>query len=160
MQRSSWAGIISVSALVCALVALAMLPQPVSAGSDPPCPSSWPGQWYDGPLRAEDYGTISHEGHYTDADGQGWFVIRGSDSNGYTIVRAYPASSDDDVAFDSPDQTCYLMVRRPGDSEDAAEPRQLIFPEEKTDPPLPQSPAAVGPAPFGLCQRGRGRSRR
>ena len=125
-----------------------------AAQSPPECPADWPGQGYGGALLESDHGRVQFEGLHTDADGKRWFVIRSSDSNGYTVVRAYPARSENDVAFDSPDRTCYLIVRRPGDSEDAAEPRQLIFAEEKPDPAPRQSSTPAGPAPSACTSEG------
>ena len=45
-------------------------------------------------------------------------------------MRAYPASDRyaDGYVVDSPDEICYLKVRRPGDGADADEPAQLISP--------------------------------
>ena len=34
----------------------------------------------------------------------------------------------------SPDEVCYLVVRKPGDTEDAADPQQVIFPREREEP--------------------------
>ena len=47
-------------------------------------------------------------------------------------MRAYPASDRyaDGYVVDSPDEICYLKVRRPGDGADADEPAQLISPRE------------------------------
>ena len=77
------------------------------------------------------YGAIEYEDFFTDSDGQRWFVIRSSDSNGYATVRAYPATEDGEgYVPGAPDETCYLLVRRPGDGDDAAEPQQLEFTKE------------------------------
>ena len=44
----------------------------------------------------------------------------------------------------SPDEVCYLVVRRPGETEDAADPRQVVFQKEPEEP-LPQDTRSVGP---------------
>ena len=132
----------------------------------PECPPDWPNQQYAGPLREKDHGRIQYQDYHTDFDGERWFVIRASDSNGYTTIRAYPASDDADGGYqaDSPDQVCYLIVRKPGAAEDATEPDQVEFPREQeeqtsgsgsvsTPAPTPeqsttpQPPATPGPTP-------------
>ena len=60
------------------------------AQAPPECPRDWPSQKYEGPLRSEDYGRNQHENFHTDADGKRWFVIRASDSNGYTTITVTP----------------------------------------------------------------------
>ena len=97
-------------------------------GSD--CPSSWPAGDYD------DF--------FTDAENRRWFVIRATDGNGYTLVRAYPATDNGYVA-NSPDEICYLMVRRPGDTEDAAEPERVVFAKEREEDNPPSMAASVPP---------------
>ena len=99
---------------------------PASAQGAPDCPSSWPQQ------EAEP-GGIAYQDFFTDTDGERWFVIRSSDSNGYTTIRAYPATGDYYVT-NSPDAVCYLIVRWPGDAEDAVDPRRVIFPKESEEP--------------------------
>lgn len=81
----------------------------------PDCPSSWP----EDPV----------EQFFTDSDGAEWFVIRSMDSNGYETVRAYRANEGYQAGYvpGSPDEICYLLVRRPRDVEDLAEARQLEF---------------------------------
>ena len=119
------------------------------AQGPPECPADWPGQGYEGPLRPEDYGRTQYEDYHTDSDGERWFVIRASDSNGYTVVRAYPAADDAEGGYetDSPDRVCYLIVRKPGQTEDAAEPEQVEFPREQEEKPTPARP----PAPSGTA---------
>ena len=146
-------GVISMVSLIGVVAGMILLPEPASARSNPPCPSSWPTQAYGGPLRADDHGRISYEDFYTDSGGDRWFVIRSSGSNGYTMIRAYQAQADGDgYVAGSPDEVCFLLVRRPGDSEDAAEPRQITFPKEKEEPEVvagvavqcPPRPTAAG----------------
>ena len=95
----------------------------------------------------QDYGRIAYQDFYTDSDGDRWFVIRSAGSNGYTMVRAYQADDDEDKYMaGSPDEICFLLVRRPGDSADAAEPTQVTFREEKEEPapePCPPRPTAA-----------------
>ena len=134
--------IVVIACLVGAAVGALALPVGDAAAADPACPGSWPGQDYDGPLRQEDRGRVAYQDYFTDPNGDRWFVIRSSDSNGYTTIRAYPATDDAYVA-NSPDEVCYLVVRRPGDTGDAAEPTQVVFPTES------EEPAATAPAPSG-----------
>ena len=119
------------------------------AQAAPECPADWPGQGYEGSLRPEDHGRTQYEDYHTDTDGKHWFVIRASDSNGYTVVRAYPAADDAEGGYetDSPDRVCYLIVRKPGQTEDAAEPEQVEFPREQEEKPTPARP----PAPSGTA---------
>ena len=124
------------------------------AQAAPECPPDWPNQQYAGPLREEDHGRIQYEDYHTDTNGQRWYTIRSADSNGYTTIRAYPASDDgQSYQTDSPDQVCYLIVRKPGATEDAVEPEQVVFPREQaehtsaagspsTPAPTPELPAA------------------
>lgn len=101
---------------------------------EPACPASWP--------------ETDHQDFFTDSDGVSWFVIRSADSNGYETVRAYPASEQYDVGYvpNSPDEVCHLLVRRPGNDEDLAQPKQIIFPREREEEP----PSAAAPtAPQG-----------
>lgn len=88
------------------------------AAAAPDCPASWPDQDY--------------QGMFTDADDNDWFVIRSADSNGYATVRAHRASDRYAAGYEpgSPDQTCYLLVRRPQAGTDLAQPRQVVFPRE------------------------------
>ena len=137
-----------VAAALCAVGALA-LPAGDAAAADPACPASWPEQAYDGPLRKQDHARVAYQDYFTDADGGRWFVIRSSDSNGYTTIRAYPADADGaGYVANSPDEVCYLVARRPGDAEDAAAPTQVIFPAESEEPAATTS-APSGPALSG-----------
>ena len=117
---------IAVIVLVCALAVSALLMQQRVASADGhQCPSSLPSQ--------------SSEGLHTDDRGKGWFLIRSSDSNGYTHVRAYVADDSYGPGYipASPDETCYLIVRRPGDAADAAQPTQVTFRQEREPENLP-----------------------
>ena len=98
-----------------------------AAAADPACPTSWPQETY------EDF--------FTDSEGAEWFVIRSVDSQGYEMVRAYPASDLYNLGYvpNSPDETCYLLVRRPGDAEDSTGPSQVTFRKEAEEP-SPESP--------------------
>ena len=51
---------------------------------------------------------------------------------------------DEGFVTNSPDEVCYLVVRRPGETEDAADPRQVVFQKEPEEP-LPQDTRSVGP---------------
>jgi len=85
----------------------------------PDCPSSWPEQ----PV----------EQFFTDSEGAEWFVIRSADSNGYETVRAYRANDGYQAGYvpGSPDEICYLLVRRPGSMDDLPEAQQVVFRVEK-----------------------------
>ena len=115
---------IAVILVICALAVSALLVQQrVSHADGHQCPSSLPSQ--------------SSEGLHTDDQGKGWFLIRSSDSNGYTHVRAYPADDSYGPGYipASPDETCYLIVRRPGDAADAAQPTQVTFRKDREPAP-------------------------
>ena len=114
MSKTFFSSTLIVLALLAGVVLLTTRP----AAATPDCPVSWP----DG----------DHQGFYTDADGAEWFIIRSTDSNGYTTVRAYKA--DDRYAAGyapgEPDQVCYLLVRRPGAVADLTQPNQVRFARE------------------------------
>ena len=120
------AGIIAAIVFVCALGAFAIYTDTALA-RDPDCPSSWPEQ----PV----------EKFFTDSEGAEWFIIRSADSNGYETVRAYRADDGYKMGYvpGSPDEVCYLLVRRPGSAEDVPDARQVTFrveqePEETVRP--------------------------
>ena len=70
------------------LVVLALTLSVNAVAAAPSCPSSWPSALQgDG---SELYGP-SYEGFFTDSSGRQWFIIISTDSNGYTIGRAYVA---------------------------------------------------------------------
>ena len=112
MRIGSVAIIVAVFALALSVL---LLQQRVSLADGHECPSSWPSE--------------SSEGLHTDDQGKGWFIIRSADSNGYESVRAYAADDAYSAGYapGSPDEICYLIVRRPGDTADAAEPTQVTF---------------------------------
>lgn len=125
MRIFSLKAIFVLTLLVCVLGGFAVLSRPAGVEAAPACPSSWPGQSSHGANGAD----ISYQDYFTDEDDARWFVIRSSDSNGYTTLRAYAATDDgDDYVSGAPDEVCYLVVRRPGDTEDVAEPTQVVFP--------------------------------
>lgn len=112
------ASIIAAIFFVCALGAIALYVDRVSAGT-PQCPSSWP--------------EAPGERFFSDADGAEWFVIRSADSNGYETVRAYPADDRYAGGFapGSPDEACFLVVRRPGSDIDLQQAEQVTFRTER-----------------------------
>ena len=115
---------------VCALAISAVLMQQHVASADGHgCPSSLPSQ--------------SGEGLHTDDQGKGWYIIRSSDSNGYSHVRAYVADDSYGPGYiaASPDELCFFIVRRPGDTVDVAEPVQVTFRKDRE--PAPQNLAFV-----------------
>ena len=90
MLKSSWIGVATVTALLfAAAVVWTGLVGGIEAQGIPACPSSWPGA-----TGADSPDSIGYSGYYTDSDGESWFIIRSTDSNGYTVVRAYPANGD------------------------------------------------------------------
>ena len=120
------ASVIAAILCVCVLGAFAIYADTAHART-PECPSSWPAE------PAEQF--------FTDSDGADWFIIRSADSNGYETVRAYRADDGYQAGYvpGSPDEVCYLLVRRRGQTEDLAEARQLVFrveqePEETARP--------------------------
>ena len=136
MAKFVGVGFFVIAGLIGLVAGVLALPVNDAAAAGPPCPASWPQQAGDG---------ISYQDFFTDSAGARWFVIRSSDSNGYTTIRAYPATDGDQYVANSPDEVCYLVVRRPGDAEDAAEPTQVVFPREKEDPCLD----VLAPRPAG-----------
>ena len=120
------ASIIAAIFFVGALGAILLYADSVSAGT-PQCPSSWP----DAP----------GEQFFSDSDGAEWFVIRSRDSNGYETVRAYPADDGYTAGYapGSPDEACFLVVRRPGSDVDLQPAAQVTFlaeQEEESEPPM------------------------
>lgn len=122
------ATIIAAIFVVCALGAI-MLHAESAYAREPDCPSSWPGE------PAEQF--------FTDSEDAEWFIIRSADSNGYETVRAYQADDGYEMGYvpGSPDEVCYLLVRRPGSDEDLAEARQLVFRVEQEE--QEEAPAAA-----------------
>ena len=108
------ASIVAAISFIGALVAIALLASTAYA-RDPDCPSSWPEE------PAEQF--------FTDSAGAEWSVIRSADSNGYETVRAYRADDGYRMRYEpgSPDEVCYLLVRRAGSSEDLPEAQQVTF---------------------------------
>ena len=120
------ASIIAAISLIGALVAIALFAGTAHA-REPDCPSSWPAE--------------PAEQLFTDSEGAGWFVIRSADSNGYETVRAYRADDGYQAGYapGSPDEICYLLVRRPGSAEDVPDAQQVTFRVE-------QEPEEAAPA--------------
>ena len=90
----------------------------------PACPSDWPAVGSDDAVLGMDYGGGSFEGFHTDSNGDEWYIIRSVDNNGYSLVRAYPASDQHDAGYvtDQPSKVCYLIVRGPEETEDRDPP--------------------------------------
>ena len=114
------ASIIAAIIAIAALGAIVLHADRASAGT-PGCPSSWP--------------AAPGEQFFSDSDGAEWFVIRSADDNGYETVRAYPA--DDRYAGGyapgSPDEACFLVVRRPGSDVDLQQAEQVTFRAEQEE---------------------------
>ena len=124
---------IVIPALLFAVALAALTPTP--AQGDPACPSTWPSGAQGGTVVDYGHGAIEYSDFFTDSNEARWFVIRSSDSNGYTIVRAYPTNADGDGYVEGAShETCYLLVRRPGDVEDDAEPQQITFQVDNEEP--------------------------
>ena len=121
----------SIIVLVCALAAVGLFVNHTADADGHGCPSDWPAP--QGAVASSGQASIDYNDFHTDGDGERWFVIRSTDSNGYTSIRAYVA--DDGYAagyrVGSPDETCYLIVRRSGDAEDAAKPTHIVFQKEQ-----------------------------
>ena len=110
------------TALVAAFLAFgATQPPNVALAHTPDCPSTVP--------------TTAGEFFWTDSNGDRWFVIRQSESSGYTTVQAYVASEDYDGGYvpSSPHETCVLKVRGPDDDEDLDPPVQIFFASDDDD---------------------------
>ncbi|MXZ90492.1 MAG: ABC transporter substrate-binding protein [Chloroflexi bacterium] len=127
--------VVALAALMLVVTAAALVPQRAETAGDPACPSSWPSEAQGGTVADYGHGVIEYSDFFTDSNEESWFVIRSSDSNGYTIVRAYPANVDGDGYVESAShETCHLLVRRPGDAEDDAEPQQITFRIDNEEP--------------------------
>ncbi len=111
----------SIIAAVCVLGALAAISlfTDTTYAREPDCPSSWPQE--------------PTEQFFSDSEGAEWFVIRSADSNGYETVRAYRADDGYQTGYvpGSPDEVCYLLVRRPESPEDLAEAQRVVFRAEQ-----------------------------
>lgn len=105
-------------AAICFLGAITLFTEAAYA-REPDCPSSWPQE--------------PTEQFFSDSEGAEWFVIRSADSNGYETVRAYRADDRYQAGYipGSPDEICYLLVRRAGSAEDLPEAQQLVFQAEQ-----------------------------
>ncbi len=121
----------SIIVLVCALAVVGLIVNHTADAGGHGCPSDWPDQ--QGAAAPLGLSSIDYNDFHTDGDGNRWFVIRSTDSNGYATIRAYVAGDGYDSGYrsSSPDETCYLIVRRSGDTEDAANPTQISFQAEQ-----------------------------
>ena len=148
MRKSLQIGIAALVLLSAAIAVGTLLPERADARGAPECPSSLPAPADEGTLDGKDYGRIGYEGFFTDSAGKEWYVVRSTDSNCYTTARAYPAAGGDEYAAGSPDEVCFLRVRGPGDSIDAAEPQQVTFRAEREE--VRQCPPAPGASRGGV----------
>ncbi len=133
---------------VCALAAAGMFALNTAQASGYGCPSDWPDASSSG---ESGNGQIDFEGFYTDEDGDEWYIIRSTDSNGTTSVRAYPADDRYDAGYrsGSPAETCYLIVRRAGETEDAAQPERVQLREEQEESDTPPRTPSQTPGTGG-----------
>ena len=135
MHRCLRFNAVALAALMFVVTVAALVPQPAETAGDPVCPSSWPSEAQGGTVMDYGLGVIEYSDFFTDSNEESWFVIRSSDSNGYTIVRAYPTNADGDGYVEGAShETCYLLVRRPGDAKDDAEPQQITFLVDNEEP--------------------------
>lgn len=120
MSNMKAASVIAAIIAIAALGAIVLHADRASAGT-PGCPSSWP--------------DAAGEQFFSDADGAEWFVIRSADDNGYETVRAYPADERyaGGYAPGSPDEACFLVVRRPGSDTDLEAAEQVTFRAEREE---------------------------
>ena len=81
---------LAIIVLVCALAAVGLFVNHTADADGHGCPSDWPA-----PQGAASSGqaSIDYNDFHTDGDGERWFVIRSTDSNGYTTIRAYVADA-------------------------------------------------------------------
>ena len=126
--------------IVLAAVAITLAANAVAAA--PYCPSSWPGPASGGGIG--DSGT-SYDGFFTDNGDQEWFVILSTDSNGYTVGRAYAADDRYESGY-APGESGVAILYRQG--EPVAEPECWLF-----EPPDDEPPEVVGPIPPIAGQR-------
>ena len=126
----------SIIVLVCALAAVGLFANR-AADAGQGCPSDWPAP--QSAASQSGHGSIDYNDFHTDGDGDRWFIIRSTDSNGYTSIRAYVADDGYDSGYrsSSPDETCYLIVRRSGDTADVADPTPIVFQVESERENLP-----------------------
>ncbi len=124
------------------LVGIAMMIAATGVAAASSCPSSWPG-----PVPDDSSGTnrLSYDGFFTDSDGQRWFTILSTDSNGYTTGRAYVADDRYESGF-APGEAGIAVLYRQG--EQVPEPECWLF--EPTDD---EPPEVVGPVPPIAGQR-------
>ena len=134
-----------------AICAVAMLPGRASAADPLSCPSSWPAEPQPGAVPTDQYGRISHDDFHTDSNGDDWYVIRGTDSSGNTHARAYRADTRYHAGYQvgSPDEVCYVKLRRRDDTADLAQPQQVIFPKEREEVVSAPSTGGQQPEPEG-----------
>ena len=99
----------------------------LASAHTPDCPSSIP--------------TADGESFWTDSDGDRWFIVRQSDSSGYTTVQAYVASDDYDIGCiaTSPHETCVLKVRGPDDEVDLNPPVPIFIRNDDDDDPATET---------------------
>ena len=99
---------------ICVGLAFAMLAttDTTHGANLPACPTDWPVVENDDTVLETDYGGGSFEGFHTESNGDEWYIIRSVDDNGYSLVRAYPASDQHDAGYvtDQPSKVCYLAV--------------------------------------------------
>lgn len=134
--RHTFATASAIALAVIATMAITMLLAPLLEAASPDCPADWPEEPQPGAVPVDQYGRITHEGFHTDANGARWYVIRGTDSAGNTVARAYRADDRYAAGYapSAPDETCYARLRRAGDDADIAEPAQVTFPPDREDP--------------------------
>ena len=127
-------------------ITLAANTDPVAANSA--CPSSWPSPAPDDGVATSG---ISYEGSFTDSDDQAWFVILSTDSNGYTVGRAYRAD-DGYAAGYAPDKSGMAILYRRGEA--VQEPTCWEYEPPKTVKPPPPTPPIAEQRPYSFTHHG------
>ena len=124
------------------LVGIAMMIAATDVAAAPFCPSSWPGPV---PDDSSGINRLSYDGFFTDSDGQRWFVILSTDSNGYTTGRAYVADDRYELGYVPGEAGISVLYRQGGQ---VPEPDCWLF-----EPPDDEPPEVVGPIPPVAGQR-------
>ena len=128
------------------LVALVMTLAADTVTAVPSCPSSWPSPILDDGIGA--YGP-SYDGFFTDSEGQQWFIVLSTDSNGYTIGRAYRADDRYEAGYAGGEAGLAILYRQ---GEPVQEPECWQF-EPSDDEEPPAATGVVGPIPPIAGQR-------
>lgn len=119
-----------------AMIAIALTANGVAAA--PPCPSSWPGSGFD-------------DGFFTDSDGREWFVFLSTDSNGYTVGRAYPSDDRYELGYASGVSGLAILYRW---GQPVADPECWEFDPSDDDDDSTLLPPIAGQRPYSFTHHG------